>query len=74
MPDDTNEPSSPRKLSFFRTIKVVLWGFFGVRNANYRADLARINPVYLIVAGILAAIVFVVILVQIVRLAVSGLT
>jgi hypothetical protein len=73
MNENSTDPS-PRKLTFLRTIKVVLWGFFGVRNANYRADLARINPVYLIVAGILAALVFVVILVQIVRLAVSGLT
>jgi hypothetical protein len=72
--NDKPTDSAQRKLSFLRTIKVVLWGFFGVRNANYRADLARINPAYLIIAGILAAIVFVVILVQIVRLAVSGLT
>ncbi|KAA0890774.1 DUF2970 domain-containing protein [Pusillimonas sp. ANT_WB101] len=57
-----------RRLNFFQTMKAVAWGFFGVRkNRGYDEDIARINPVHLIIAGILSAIVFVVGLVMIAR-------
>ena len=56
-------------------MKAVAWGFFGVRTgAGYREDSARLNPVHVIVAGLLAAAIFVTVLVLIVRWAVSSLT
>ena len=74
MSDDLRE-SAQRKLSFFHTMKAVAWGFFGVRKgAGYREDSARLNPVHVIVAGLLAAAIFVAVLVLIVRWAVSSLT
>ncbi|CUI84891.1 hypothetical protein HMPREF3069_13785 [Achromobacter xylosoxidans] len=74
MSDDLRE-SAQRKLSFFQTMKAVAWGFFGVRKgAGYREDSARLNPVHVIVAGLLAAAIFVTVLVLIVRWAVSSLT
>ncbi|AHC44699.1 DUF2970 domain-containing protein [Achromobacter xylosoxidans] len=74
MSDDLRE-SAQRKLSFFQTMKAVAWGFFGVRKgAGYREDSARLNPVHVIVAGLLAAAIFVAVLVLIVRWAVSSLT
>lgn len=74
MSDDLRE-SVQRKLSFFQTMKAVAWGFFGVRKgAGYREDSARLNPVHVIVAGLLAAAIFVAVLVLIVRWAVSSLT
>ncbi|MFY2856731.1 DUF2970 domain-containing protein [Achromobacter xylosoxidans] len=74
MSDDLRE-SDQRKLSFFQTMKAVAWGFFGVRKgAGYREDSARLNPVHVIVAGLLAAAIFVAVLVLIVRWAVSSLT
>ncbi|AEE68858.1 Protein of uncharacterised function (DUF2970) [Bordetella pertussis] len=73
MTDDLHKLSQ-RKLSFFQTMKAVLWGFFGVRKgAGYQDDIARLNPVHVIVAGLLAAAIFVIALVAIVRWAVAGL-
>ncbi|MGH8332966.1 MAG: DUF2970 domain-containing protein [Pseudomonas sp.] len=74
MADDLRDVSQ-RKLSFLQTLKAVAWGFFGVRKGSgYREDVAKLNPVHVIVAGLLAAAVFVVVLVTIVRWAVSSLT
>ena len=74
MSDDLRE-SAQRKLSFLQTMKAVALGFFGVRKgAGYREDSARLNPVHVIVAGLLAAAIFVTVLVLIVRWAVSSLT
>ena len=73
MTDDLHKLSQ-RKLSFFQTMKAVLWGFCGVRKgAGYQDDIARLNPVHVIVAGLLAAAIFVIALVAIVRWAVAGL-
>jgi len=74
MTDDLRELSQ-RKLSFLQTVKAVLWGFFGVRRGTgYQDDIARLNPVHLIIAGILAAVLFVSLLIVLVRIAVSSLT
>lgn len=66
---------SNRRLKFRQTIKAVAWGFFGVRkNKGYDTDIATINPIYLIVAGIIAAIVFVVGLVLIAKWFANSMT
>lgn len=57
-----------RKLNFFQTLKAVSWGFFGVRKGKgYNEDISKLNPVHLILAGVLAAIFFVVVLVLVAR-------
>jgi hypothetical protein len=74
MSDDLKE-SAQRKLSFFQTLKAVLWAAFGVRkNSGYQEDIARINPVHLIIAGVLLAVVFVVSLVKLANWAIALLT
>lgn len=74
MTDDLRELSQ-RKLSFLQTVRAVLWGFFGVRRgAGYQHDIARLNPVHLIIAGILAGVLFVSLLIVLVRIAVFSLT
>ena len=66
---------SRRKLNFFQTLKAVAWGFFGVRKGKgYSEDISKLNPVHLILAGVLAAIVFVVALVLVARWFISYLT
>ncbi len=66
---------SRRKLNFFQTMKAVAWGFFGVRKGKgYTEDIANLNPVHLIIAGIIAAIVFVVGLVLVARWFIGYLT
>ena len=57
---------SRRKLNFFQTLKAVLWGFFGVRKGKgYQEDISSLNPVHLILAGVIATVIFVVALVLI---------
>ena len=60
MSDDIKQLSQ-RKLNFFQTLKAVLWGFLGVRkNKGYNDDIAQLNPVHIIIAGLLGGIIFVV--------------
>lgn len=64
-----------RKLNFLQTLKAVLWGMFGVRRGSgYEEDSGKLNPVHLIVAGLLAGVIFVLVLVAIVRWAVASLS
>ena len=74
MSDDLKELAQ-RKLSFFQTLKAVLWALFGVRKGTgYQDDIAKLNPVHVIVAGILLAVIFVVSLVKVAGWAISQLT
>ncbi len=57
----------------WRTVKAVLWSFFGVRKSHdHDHDMQTLNPVHVIIAGVIAAIVFVLTLIFIVRLVVAG--
>ena len=61
-----------RKASFFQTIKAVAASFFGVRGSRaHQADVARLNPVHVIIAGVMLAAVFVLTLLFVVRMVVK---
>jgi hypothetical protein len=65
--------ASKRKMTFGATLKAILWAFFGVRKkSGYEQDAAQLNPVYLIIAGLIAAVVFVVTLLLIVKSVVAN--
>ena len=67
---DAGEPrnESKRDAGFLETVRAVLWSFFGVRGkSDYESDAARLNPVHVIIAGIVAAALFVFTLIAIVR-------
>ena len=65
---DEQERPTDRKASFVATIKAVFWSFFGVRKrSDYESDAANLNPVHVIIAGIIGAILFILILMTIVR-------
>ena len=52
--------AAARKGSLAQTFKAVAWSFFGVRKASeYQKDVAQLNPVHVIVAGIVTAALFV---------------
>jgi len=54
--------------SLLRTFKAVAWSFFGVRQASeYEKDVSQLNPLHVIVAGIVAAGLFVLGLVFLVK-------
>jgi Protein of unknown function (DUF2970) len=62
-----------RRGSFGRTFKAVAWSFFGVRkSAEYEKDMAQLNPLHVIVAGVVAAAVFVLALVLLVKWVISS--
>ncbi|RZT38736.1 DUF2970 domain-containing protein [Cupriavidus agavae] len=66
-----NDPVN-RKLSFGQTIRAVLWSFIGLRKGSeHESDMARLNPVHVIIAGLMAAAAFVAILIVIVNIVVS---
>jgi hypothetical protein len=62
-----------RKGSFAQTLRAVAWSFFGVRKgAEYEKDVSQLNPVHVIVAGIVAAALFVLGIVLLVRWVVAS--
>ncbi|MCA1324171.1 DUF2970 domain-containing protein [Herbaspirillum sp. alder98] len=69
---DDLKQASRRRASFGATIKAVLWSFFGVRGKRgYEQDAARLNPLHVIVAGVIAAALFVLGLIVVVKLVVG---
>jgi len=58
--------------SFWRTVKTVAWSFLGIRkNSEYQEDLARVNPLHVILVGIVGAVLLVLLLVSVARWVVS---
>ena len=61
-----------RKASFGATMKAVFWSFFGVRKGrDYERDAANLNPVHVILAGLIGVAIFIGVLVLLVRIAVA---
>ncbi len=49
-----------RKGSFLQTMRAVAWSFFGVRkSADYEKDVSQLNPVHVVIAGVVAAVLFI---------------
>ena len=62
-----------RKASVGRTLRAVLGSFFGVRRGtDLDRDQAELNPLHVVAAGLVAAVVFVVALVALVRWVVAS--
>ncbi|RJG15804.1 DUF2970 domain-containing protein [Massilia cavernae] len=53
-------------------MKAVFWSFFGIRKRkDYESDSASLNPVHVIIAGLIGAAIFIGVLVVVVRIAVA---
>jgi hypothetical protein len=66
-PDDGG--SGPRRQSPLRAIATVLSAFIGIRkSASHNRDLSGLRPVHVIVAGLIAAAIFVFTIITLVRL------
>ena len=49
-----------RKGSLLRTTKAVLWSFVGLRaRGEYEKDVEQLNPVHIVVVGLIGGVVFV---------------
>jgi hypothetical protein len=65
---DDLRAATGRSGSLGQTVRAVAWSFFGVRRrADYEQDVQRLNPVHVVVAGLVGALLFIVALVMIVR-------
>jgi len=65
---DGLKDAAARRGSFLQTMQAVAWSFFGVRRSRDHAqDVQKLNPVHVVVAGILGAALFIFVLVMLVR-------
>lgn len=73
MADDGFKQAVRRKASFGQTVRAVAWSFFGVRkSAEYERDVSQLNPVHVVIAGIVAAVVFIAVLLLLVNWVLSS--
>ena len=64
----TEPGHSPRKATPLQVVKAVLSAFVGIRKrAGHEHDAVTLSPVHVIIAGIIAAVIFVLSLVLLVR-------
>jgi len=65
---DELKKAAQRKASFGTTMKAVFWSFFGIRKkTDYEKDAQQLNPVHVIIAGIIGALIFIATLLFIVK-------
>ena len=57
-----------RKASFLQTMRAVGWSFFGIRKGSeYEKDVSQLNPVHVVLAGIIGAVMFITALILLVN-------
>jgi hypothetical protein len=68
---DPNDKTQ-RKASFGATARAVFWSFFGVRKKkHYEEDAAQLNPLHVVIAGVIGALIFIGTLILIVKIVVA---
>jgi hypothetical protein len=69
MPDRQQDEKPGPAASFAKSVRAVLWSFFGVRKGkDHERDLASLNPVHVIIAGFVCMAIFIAILLTIVHM------
>ena len=64
---------SQRQASFWATVKAVLWSFLGVRKRSaYHEDAESLNPLAVIITGVVGGILFVLLLVGFIQFVVMS--
>jgi hypothetical protein len=62
-----------QEATFGAAVKTIFWSFFGVRRrAHHESETVRLKPAHIVVTGLVAAAVFVVLLVTLARVVVHG--
>ncbi len=60
--------AAARKPNLLQTISAVLWSFFGVRKGrDHDRDMALLNPVHVVITGVVLGVLFVLTLLMIVK-------
>lgn len=51
----------PARTSLLQSLKFVAWSFVGIRSKKgYQEDLSKVNPIHLVVVGLVTALVIVI--------------
>ena len=59
--DKDQVPAHERKGSLLRTVKAVAWSMIGLRKGSeYQKDIEKLNPIHIIVVGLLGLVLLVV--------------
>jgi hypothetical protein len=62
-----------RKHTMIQTFRTVAWSFFGVRKAaDHESDFSGLNPVHVVVAGVIGALVLILVLASLVNWVLSS--
>ncbi|MDM5176411.1 DUF2970 domain-containing protein [Massilia sp. DJPM01] len=70
---DERNIKNERKIAFGATMKAVFWSFLGIRKrSDYEKDSASLNPVHVVIAGLIGVMLFIGVLIALVKFAVSG--
>ncbi len=65
---DSPKEAAARPASLLQSFRAVAWSFFGIRrSAGHAQDMQTLNPLHVVVAGVISAAVFVLGLVLLVR-------
>ena len=65
--------ASQRPASLLQTARAVAWSFLGIRRSSgLEQDVQKLNPVHVVIGGVLGAAVFVAFIVLLVRWVVSS--
>lgn len=61
-------PETSKNTSFLRSVKLVAWSFLGIRSSSgYREDLSKVNPMHVVLVGLIGALLLVVGLIGLVK-------
>jgi len=56
--------AASRPVSLLQTMRAVAWSFIGIRRSDGLAqDVSKLNPVHVVIAGVVGAVLFVLLLV-----------
>lgn len=62
----------PAPASFWRSVKLVAWSMVGIRSkSGYQQDLEKVNPVHVLVVGLVSVLILVAALIGLVSWVVS---
>ncbi|MDE2081361.1 MAG: DUF2970 domain-containing protein [Burkholderiales bacterium] len=60
--------ATARRGTFWQSMRAVAWSFFGVRRGvDHQRDVDRLNPVHVVIAGLVGAAVFIALLILLVH-------
>jgi hypothetical protein len=64
----SGEPAGQQKASFFYSLRAVFWAFLGLRRkSDFDTDSVKINPVHIVLAGLIGVAILIGVLISIVK-------